>query len=38
VHSEPRVEAPRGATVRLAAAAGDETVLDIPAFLRRQTS
>ncbi len=39
VHSEPRTEPPRGATVRLSsAAASEEAVLDIPAFLRRQTS
>ena len=40
LHTEPRpAEAPRTATVRLASAgAGDEAVLDIPAFLRRQTS
>ncbi len=36
LHSEPRTEAPR-ASVRLAAA-GEETTLEIPAFLRRQTS
>jgi cell division protein FtsZ len=39
LHSEPRAEPPRSATVRLAtAAAGEEAMLDIPAFLRRQTS
>jgi cell division protein FtsZ len=35
LHSEPRPEAPR-ASVRLAG--GEETTLEIPAFLRRQTS
>jgi cell division protein FtsZ len=37
MHGEQRPEAPRGATVRLATA-GEETMLEIPAFLRRQTS
>jgi cell division protein FtsZ len=36
LHNEQRAEAPR-ASVRLAAA-GEETTLEIPAFLRRQTS
>jgi len=36
-HSEQRTEAPRGASVRLATGS-DEPTLEIPAFLRRQTS